>query len=302
VANKPYTSIDGVPAIMPIDWRGWKSSPTTRKMTDTQVGIAFKSLLLQWELGSIPRDAWQLAKDIQSNFNTTLKFLQTYSKLFVCRNCADSWSEADCKCGESYAEGRLKSSKHENFSIDVNSGLPLGTTGYDRIGKDQTRKDKNSDPPKPEPPTLEPENPAPEQGKPEPESPVSNPDDPVLKLVHDVWRLLGKPSEYKNGETFKRWFDLIEPKVKAHTLEYVRRVLTYAIHENEFFQSGLKVARNKGQDPVEYLVTEKWVNIESALEVAESKAKRKKQVAASGGKERVQGSYSMKKFGEGGIK
>jgi hypothetical protein len=120
--------IDGVPPFLPIDWRAWESSPLIGSMTDTQLGIALKIMLKQWVLGSVPRSAWELARQIRSDFNTTSRFLVAHSKFLACCECGESWTPVDCQCGESEETGRCQSIKLKNFMNDVNSGLELGTT------------------------------------------------------------------------------------------------------------------------------------------------------------------------------
>lgn len=128
MAKNKFVKFDGVPPIMPIDWRAWQSSSMIQSMSMTQQGIAFNIMLKQWVNGTVPRSAWDLAREIKADFQTTRRFLLTHSKFLACCECGNSWTPVDCECGASEASGRCQSNKLKNFYIDVNSGLPLGTT------------------------------------------------------------------------------------------------------------------------------------------------------------------------------
>jgi hypothetical protein len=117
-----------VPPYLPILWEDWDSDPDTSSMTDTQTGVFFKMLKKQWVIGRLPRDAWKLSREIKSSYETTLRFLRAYPNLFVCSECGRSWSEVTCECGQSYTRARCENLKLKFLRIDVNSGLPLGTT------------------------------------------------------------------------------------------------------------------------------------------------------------------------------
>ena len=120
--------LNRMPPYLPIIVEDWQSDPDTQSMTDAQIGVFLKALLHQWQNGSLPRNAWDFAKKIDSSFDTTRRFLSDYSHLFVCCECFASWSKEDCECGASKSRARCENTKLKNLRIDVNSGLGLGTT------------------------------------------------------------------------------------------------------------------------------------------------------------------------------
>jgi len=121
--------LNSIPAYMPIIIEDWQSDPNTQSMSDVQIGIYMKALFYQWQNGSLPRDSWKFAKKIDSRYETTMKFLQTYPKLFGCSECGRKWSQATCACGKFDLEvARIENKKLKYLREDVNAGLPLGTT------------------------------------------------------------------------------------------------------------------------------------------------------------------------------
>ncbi len=260
--------LNRMPPYLPIIVEDWQSDPDTQSMTDAQVGIFFKALLNQWQNGSLPRNAWDFAKKIDSSYDTTLRFLSSYSHLFVCCECSTRWSREDCECGASKSRARCENTKLKNLRIDVNSDVALGTT-EPKLTK--TKPKLTEVPPSDDggPPKL----PSQEQEAEVPEPDPSVPDE-AIRLAHDFWRWLGKPEKFKNAKTFKLWSGLIESKTKTSSLAHVRDVLHYAATESDSFAPAIKALGVK-RDPMEYCITEKWENILSAREFDLDKAKRR---------------------------
>ncbi len=259
--------LNRMPPYLPIIVEDWQSDPDTQSMTDAQIGIFFKSLLYQWQTGSLPRNAWDFAKKIDSSYDTTLRFLLDYSHLFVCCECFASWSREDCECGASKSRARCENRKLKNLRIDVNSDVALGTT-EPKLTK---TKPKLTEVPPPDdgiPPKLPPQEQ--EAEVPDPDSSVP---DEAIRLAHDFWRWLGEPARFKNASSFKLWSGLIESKTKTSSLAHVRDVLHYAATESDSFAPAIKALGVK-RDPMEYCITEKWENILSAREFDLDKAKR----------------------------
>ncbi len=145
-------SMNRVPPFMPVLWQDWESDPDTQSMSETQSGIFLKILLRQWQIGSLPRNAWDLARECKiRSYDTTLKFLKTYSNLIVCCECGASWKGEDCECGASKLRGRCENRKLRNLRIDVNSGLELGTTKQKQTKPEPEQKLTASCEPQPEP-------------------------------------------------------------------------------------------------------------------------------------------------------
>jgi len=281
------TKIDGVPPTMPVDWQAWQSSPTTQSMTDTQVGIAFKIMLKQWELGSLPRSAWDLAREIKSDYQTTRRFLLAYSKFLVCQQCGKSWTPVTCECGASEATGRCECRKTKFFRIDVNSGLPLGTTEHNRREPDTTEPHHNSDGggEAPNSGSSSPE----QEAKPEPESTPQAPVE-MSEVCSGVCHLLGRKS--LKLPVMQHWESLLKPKVELHSVGYVLGLLKYALQENEVWARAITTV--KKQDPIEYFAS-KFESIEESREGDErfKKIREKKQSAVQGKKPAAQGSYKI---------
>jgi len=120
--------LNRVPPYLPIIWQDWLSSGDVRSMTMAQRGIYVEILIRQWVLGSVPRDAWKLAKDIQADYKTTVRLLSTYSHLLVCCQCGASWTPVTCQCGTSNLTATCHNPKLKNIRNDVDSDLPIGTT------------------------------------------------------------------------------------------------------------------------------------------------------------------------------
>jgi len=151
MAKTTTSAMNRVPPFMPILWQDWESDPDTQSMSETQVGIFFKMLLRQWQIGSLPRNAWDLARECKiRSYDTTLKFLGAYSNLIVCCECGASWNREDCECGASKLRGRCENRKLRNLRIDVISGLDLGTTKQNLTKPEPEQKRTASCKPQPE--------------------------------------------------------------------------------------------------------------------------------------------------------
>jgi hypothetical protein len=120
--------LNRVPPFIPLLWQAWRSSPSVRSMTMAQRGIFLEILIEQWIYGSFPRSAWELSRRIGSDFRTTVRLLEKYSKLAVCCQCGDSWTTVTCQCGDSNLTATCHNPKLKNLRIDVNADLALGTT------------------------------------------------------------------------------------------------------------------------------------------------------------------------------
>jgi hypothetical protein len=116
-----------VPPYMPLIWQDWMSSADIRSMTMAQRGIYISILLHQWIYDGVPRDAWQLSKDINAKYDTVKRFLQTYPHLFVCRECGGSWTGAVGECCGSSGGVVVENIKLRNLRKEAISDTPLGT-------------------------------------------------------------------------------------------------------------------------------------------------------------------------------
>jgi hypothetical protein len=260
--------LNRMPPYLPIIVEDWQSDPDTQSMTDAQVGIFFKALLYQWQNGSLPRNAWDFAKKIDSSYDTTFRFLSNYSRLFVCCECFASWSGEDCECGASNSRARCENRKLKNLRIDVNTDVALGTT-EPKLTKTEPKLTEVPPPDDGIPPELPPQEQ--EAEVPDPDSSVP---DEAIRLAQDFWCWLSKPARFKNPKTFKLWSGLIESKTKTSSLAHVRDVLHYAATESDSFAPAIKALGTK-RDPMEYCIAEKWENILSAREFDLDKAKRR---------------------------
>jgi hypothetical protein len=120
--------LDRVPPYMPIVCCEWKGNRDIQRMTVAEEGFFVRFLLKQWELGDLPADPWLLSRLLNTNYRTTDKWLQKYSHLTVKSlqprsEHAASLHQECSKCAVSLHNEKLK-----NYGIDVNLGLPLGTT------------------------------------------------------------------------------------------------------------------------------------------------------------------------------
>ena len=240
--------LNRMPPYLPIIVEDWQSDPDTQSMTDAQIGIFLKALLHQWQNGSLPRNAWDFAKKIDSSFDTTLRFLSTYSHLFVCCECSASWSREDCECGASKSRARCENTKLKNLRIDVNLGLGLGTT---EPYQNQTE---------PEPNVTVPTNIVevqPSALHSEPETPVAG----VSEFLLAIASLFGKTRV--NGSVLTKWETVLKPKVELYSEDHVLGLLKYALEENAVWARAITTV--KKMDPVEYFVS-KFEDIETTRE------------------------------------
>ena len=240
--------LNRMPPYLPIIVEDWQSDPDTQSMTDAQIGIFLKALLHQWQNGSLPCNAWDFAKKIDSSFDTTLRFLSTYSHLFVCCECFASWSREDCECGASKSRARCENTKLKNLRIDVNLGLGLGTT------------EPNQNQTEPEPNVTVPTNGVevqPSALHSEPETPVAG----VSEFLSAIASLFGKTRV--NGSVLTKWETVLKPKVELYSEVYVLGLLKYALEDNEVWARAITTV--KRMDSVEYFVS-KFEDIETTRE------------------------------------
>ena len=267
--------IEGMPPYMPILVEDWQGSSTTQHMTDVQVGIAIKAMLKQWQIGSLPRSAWDFSREIKSDYHTCVRFLTTYCKFFVCRQCGDSWTTADCQCGDTNLTGRLHNVKLKNLRNIAKTWAP----------KSDNRIEPNKTEPKR---TLTPVGDGDEPEVPVPavsENPVSS--DKTRQAVSHFMHLLGAPKKYNKPAVGLRWESLIEPKLRVSAVEYVIGLMDYALTVNPVWVrafAGLK------RDPMDYFI-EKY---ETIVGNCDGDEKFKKLKSKSGDKEPVKGSYDVK--------
>lgn len=243
--------LNRMPPYLPIIVEDWQSDPDTQSMTDAQVGIFFKALLYQWQNGSLPRNAWDFAKKIDSSYDTTLRFLSDYSHLFVCCECSASWSREDCECSESKSRARCENTKLKNLRIDVNSNIALGTTEPNPTEQNQTEPNLPPQGGEGDPPISTPEQEKPSESK--------SDDSKVRKAVTHLLKLLGTPDKFNKKSVCKRWESLIEPKLETCAVEYVTGLMDYALTVNPVWVRAFSGLSKR--DPMEYFV-EKYETIE----------------------------------------
>jgi hypothetical protein len=111
------------------------------------------------------------------------------------------------------------------------------------------------------------------ESEPQLETPNSGSDPEALKLAQDFWLWLPDSPAYCKAWT-TRWASQIKSKPEA--VAYVRRVLHYATTQNQFFITGLKGCLRREEDPLSYLLDDKYQNVLSAMEVDESKKQQAK--------------------------
>lgn len=80
----------------------WMSSPTINGMTLTQQAIYVRILCGIHMYGKLPRDPWQLAKLIATNYKSTALWMQSYSHLIADAQSNSSENAADGKSNGTY--------------------------------------------------------------------------------------------------------------------------------------------------------------------------------------------------------
>jgi len=234
-------------------------------MTMVQRGIYLEILIQQWIYGSFPRDPWKLCKIIGADYRTTVRFLSNYCHLAVCTQCGHSWNASSCQCGCSEKTATCHNLKLKNLRNDVVSGLDLGTTEPKREGKQEPKPEGDVPPAAATPPSGNVPSSSQEQ-----EGIVA--DSESLKLAQDFWLWIDSPDYCRNCTG--RWASQIESRPES--VEFVRAALRYAT-ENEFFVTGLKAVIRRKEDPVSYLLRDKFENILTSMEVAEAKQKKRRE-------------------------
>jgi hypothetical protein len=260
-----YSIEDRVPPTIPINWADWDGDEHVREMNETMEGIYFRIIREQWVHGRIDFDHNRLAQRLRCDRRNVKKFLEKWGHLFRCCKC-DLRSEYVavtppvrseyvagaslvcsycapsplCSCSD-----RVRSVYHRKlkfYRIDVNSGLPLGTTKQNVTEPNQRKPE-----PPPEPAPARPDgdlqsesipeqeqksSPAPEADKglaqanePEPES---------GQLANHLLRLLSTPAQHANPETLRRWGSALKGwlSTSALSLSEAMDYFTWAVQDN----------------------------------------------------------------------
>jgi hypothetical protein len=251
--------LNRVPPFLPLLWQDWLRSGDVRSMTMAQRGIYLEILVKQWVLGSVPRDAWKLAKGIQADYRATVRLLTTYSHLLACCQCGASWTPVTCQCGASNLTATCHSPKLRNLRNDVDSDLALGTTEPNLTQPKLTEPHPAASP-------LEPPSPTGGGGVSSPvvegyfgqgnkrngaaavvEQPT--PDPTPNPLVDEFIGLLGmvKPP---SPQTYNYWSEVFGRLVDAHGRPRFRTIMAYCF-EHERYCRGIRTV--KKQDKADWL-------------------------------------------------
>lgn len=243
--------LDRVPPFIPLLWQDWLSSPSVRSMTLVQRGIYVEILIRQWVLGSLPRDAWKLAKDIQADYKTTVRFLSTYSHLLVCCQCGASWTPLSCQCGASKPTATCHNLRLKNLKIDVNLGLALGTTEPHQTQPDRSEPHLAAAPL--EPPAAAGGRGVPEavvegyldQGKKEVRVVVEEPKaTPTPNSLVDEFIALLAPPKPPSSQTYTHWSEVFARLVAAHGEPKFKTIMAYCF-EHERYCRGIRTVKKQ---------------------------------------------------------